>query len=273
VENILQLYPLPGQERPLEGTYLDHQLRQYGQASAKSFIYGNYILSLDGRIAIPRLTQPGFMLPKSIANPRDWRLFQELAAQADLIISSSRYLQDWAEGRVDEILQVDRPEFADLSAWRLAQGLPPQPDIAIISSALQFTIPAVLPASGRKLIIFATAANAGQVREIEAGGGQVIIAGESQVSAAQVAQDLAELGYLTVYLTAGPKVLHLLLAGGVMDRLYLTYANRILGGQPYLGLVEGSLLEPAFNLTLDRLYYDPYGLDGLGQLFASYNRR
>jgi riboflavin biosynthesis pyrimidine reductase len=273
VKNIIQLYPLPSQEHPLEGTYLAHHLRQYGQASVKSFVYGNYILSLDGRIAVPRPTRPGLMVPKQIANPRDWRLFQELAAQADLIIISSRYLQNWAEGRVNELLQVDRPEFADLGDWRLAQGLPPQPDIAIISSALQFSIPEVLPVSGRKLVVFTTAAaDPERIREIEAEGGQVILAGESQVVATQVAQRLVELGYLTVYLTAGPKVLHLLLTGGVMDRLYLTYANRILGGQPYLGLVEGPLLEPAFNMTLDRLYFDPYGLDGLGQLFVSYNR-
>jgi hypothetical protein len=40
-----------------------------------------------------------------------------------------------------------------------------------------------------------------------------------------------------------------------------------------LGLVEGPLLEPAVDLALDRLYFDPYGLNGSGQLFASYDRR
>ena len=58
------------------------------------------------------------MVPKNIVNDRDWRLYQELAAQADLIISSGRYLRDWADDRAQEILQVDNPEFADLKTWR-----------------------------------------------------------------------------------------------------------------------------------------------------------
>jgi riboflavin biosynthesis pyrimidine reductase len=80
------------------------------------------------------------------------------------------------------------------------------------------------------------------------------------------------LGYRTIYSAAGPKVLHLLLEGGVLDRLYLTIANRLLGGKPYASIVDGELLEPAVDMQLNTVYYDPYGLGGLGQLFVSYNR-
>jgi hypothetical protein len=66
--------------------------------------------------------------------------------------------------------------------------------------------------------------------------------------------------------------MHLLLSGDVLDRLYLTLANRILGGEPYASVVEGSLLATAVNMTTNTIYYDPYALDGLGQLFISYNR-
>ncbi len=125
MKKILQLYPAPAQDRPLAGTYLAHQLRQYSRKTGQAFVYGNFVTSLDGRIAIPHPTRPGLMVPKNTANDRDWRLYQELAAQADLIISSGRYLRDWADGRAQEILRVDDPEFADLKAWRLDQGLPP----------------------------------------------------------------------------------------------------------------------------------------------------
>ena len=273
MDNITQLYPLPAQERPLKGTYLAHQLRQYNQASGQTFVYGNFVTSLDGRIAIPHPTRPGLMVPKNIANDRDWRLFQELAAQADLIISSGRYLRDWADGRAQEILRVDDPKFADLKEWRLAQSLPPQPDIAVISRSLEFPIPEVLTAGGRKVIIFTTAnPDPERVREIETKAGQVIVAGETSVAGDQVVQRMTQLGYQTVYSAAGPKVLHLLLTGRVLDRLYLTHANRLLGGQPYSSIVEGGLLEPAFDMTLNTVYYDPHGVDNLGQLFVSYNR-
>ncbi len=273
MDNIIQLYPLPTQERPLKGAYLAHQLRQYSQVSGKAFVYSNFVTSLDGRIAIPHPTRSGLMVPKNVANERDWRLFQELAAQADLIISSGRYLRDWADGRAQEILRVDDPEYADLKEWRLEQNLPPQPDIAVISASLRFPIPDVLTAGGRKVVVFTTEnPDPERVKEIEAKAGQVIVAGESSVAGDQLVQRMSELGYQTVYSAAGPKILHLLLAGSVLDRLYLTHANRLLGGQPYSSIVEGELLETAYDMRLDMLYYDAHGLDGLGQLFASYNR-
>jgi hypothetical protein len=66
--------------------------------------------------------------------------------------------------------------------------------------------------------------------------------------------------------------LHLLLAGGVLNRLYLTHANRLLGGQPFSSIVDGDLLDPAVDMALNTVYFDPHALDRLGQLFVSYNR-
>jgi len=272
-DHITQLYPLPSQERPLKGTFLAHQLRGYSQASGRAFVYSNFVASLDGRIAIPHPTRPGLMVPKATANDRDWRLFQELAVQADLIISSGRYLRDWADGRAQEILRVDDPEFADLKAWRLAQGLSPQPDIAIISGSLRFPIPDVLTAGGRKVVVFTTAnPDPERVKEIEAKAGQVIVAGEESVAGDRMVRHLTDLGYQTVYSAAGPKVLHLLLAGGVLDRLYLTHAHRLLGGQTFSSIVDGDLLAPAIDMTLHTVYFDPHALNGSGQLFVSYDR-
>jgi riboflavin biosynthesis pyrimidine reductase len=213
------------------------------------------------------------MVPKAIANERDWRLFQELAAQADLIISSGRYLRDWADGRAQEILQVDDPRFADLRLWRQEQGLSPQPDLAIISGSLRFPIPDVLTAGGRRFVVFTTAdPDPARVAEIEARAGRVVVAGDKSVDGATLVQCMTELGYRTVYSATGPKVLHLLISGGVLDRLYLTHANRLLGGQPFASVVEGALLEPAFDLRIHSIYLDPHALNGLGQLFVSYDR-
>lgn len=273
MDHLIQLYPLPAQEIPLQGAYLAHDVRQYAQQTGTTFVYANFIVSIDGRIAIPHPSGEGLMVPQSTANERDWRLFQELAAQADIIISSGRYLRDWADGRAQEILQVDDPRFADLRAWRERRGLAPQPDIAIISGSLRFPIPEVLTAGGRRVVVFTTAnPDRERVEEIETQAGQVLVAGEKGVDGARMVQQLNELGYQTVYSAAGPKVLHLLLAGGVLDRLYLTHANRLLGGQPYSSILEGRLLEPAADYKIGTLYLDPHGLDGLGQLCVSYRR-
>ncbi len=272
MDKFVQLYPLPAKEIPLEGAFLAHDVRQYAEQSGKAFVYSNFVVSIDGRIAVPHPNGEGLTVPKNITSELDWRLFQELAAQADIIISSGRYLRDWAEGRAQEILQFDEPRFADLRAWRKSHGLAPYPDMAIISGSLRFPIPAVLTAGGRKVVVFTTAnPDPSRVKEIEARAGKVIVAGQTSVNGATMVKHLTELGYQTVYSSAGPKVLHLLLAGGVLDRLYLTHANRLLGGQPYASIVEGPLLTPPFDLKIDTIYLDPDGLEGLGQLLVSYN--
>lgn len=267
---IVQLFP-NHHTVPLKNLYLNQNLRQFA-GQQRPYLYANFVVSLDGRIAVPHPTKPGLKVPENVANSRDWRLFQELAAQADLIISSGRYLRDWADGRAQEILRVDDPAFADLRDWRAAQGLNPQPDIAIISGSLDFPIPEVLTANGRRVIVFTTAnPDPKRAAEIEEQAGNLYVVGEASVSGEKMVQKVAELGYQTVYSAAGPKILHLLLAGGVLNRLYLTQVGRLLGGAPFASILEGALLETAVDTQLHTLYHDPAALDGLGQLLLAYD--
>ncbi|WP_090702582.1 hypothetical protein [Nitrosomonas aestuarii] len=41
--------------------------------------------------------------------------------------------------------------------WRQARNLPPHADIAIVSASLDFPIPDILTADGRKVIVYTTA--------------------------------------------------------------------------------------------------------------------
>ncbi len=272
MDNITQLFPQPVQELPLEGAYLAHDLRQYTQQSGKPFVYTNFVVSLDGRIAIARPEDKGLTVPKATANDRDWRLFQELAAQADLIISTGRYLREWVEGKAQEILEVDNPKFTDLRDWRSERGLSPQPDIAIVSHGLDFPIPPELSSGGRKFVIVTTMhANPARVEDLRAQGIRVIVAGEDSVDGAEMVAQMAGLGYKTIYSTAGPNVMHLLAASRVLNRLYLTHANRLLGGHPFASVVEGTRFDPPLDCRINTIYLDPHGLDGLGQLFISYD--
>lgn len=272
MSDLKQLYPVPVREVPLEGAYLAHDLRGRAQAAGQPFVYGNFVVSLDGRIAVPRDEGEDLKVPEATANDRDWRLFQELAAQADLIISSGRYLREWAEGKAQEILQVDDPRYADLRDWREGHGLAPLPDIAIVSRSMRFPIPDVLTAGGRKVVVFTGAdPDPERVEEIEARAGRVIVAGESGVRGEEMVARASELGYGAIYSAAGPKILHLLLEGGVLDRLYLTLAPRLLGGEPFAAVVDGALFRDPISARLHRLYLDPAALGGLGQLFTSYD--
>lgn len=272
-DTLLQLFPQPAQEHELHGLYLGHRLREQAAPADRPFIYSNYVTSLDGRIAVPS-KEGGTTVPKKVANDRDWRLFQELAVQADIMITSGRYLRDYAKGQAQEILQIyDDPRFADLKQWRLDNGLSPHPDLLVVSASLHFPISEALTADGRKVLIFSVeTADAERIARLEEEAGNVYIAGRDSVHGGRLVAQLKELGYKTIYNATGPQVLHLLLESDVLDRLYLTYTGRLLGGYPSTTIVEGPLLDTAVDMRLNTLYYDAAGLDGLGQLFSSYRR-
>ena len=137
-ESVLELFPEAGRPRALEGLYRDAPLTR---KSSGPFVYTNFITSLDGRIALDD-TDGQHRVPSAIANPRDWRLFQELAAHADVIVTSGRYLRDLNLGQAQDHLPVSEADaFEDLRRWRLERGLSAQPDIAILSYGLSFVLP------------------------------------------------------------------------------------------------------------------------------------
>ncbi|MGH8128268.1 MAG: riboflavin biosynthesis protein RibD, partial [Gammaproteobacteria bacterium] len=138
---IFQLYPSQVEARPLQGTYLEHRLHELGSAETP-FVYGNFVSSLDGRIALVDPAGGGGYLPDELVNPDDFRLFLELEAQADCLITHGGYLRSIAAGRLDDILQVGTTNATcDLATWRCAQGLSGQPAVVVASASLNFPMP------------------------------------------------------------------------------------------------------------------------------------
>lgn len=272
--DIVRLYPPDGETLQHQGLYLSHHLRSKPDSANSSFVYANFIASLDGRIAVPDPDGSGVTLATQITNRRDWRLFQELAVQSDALITSGRYLREYQQGPKQELLQVyDDPEFKDLGRWRQEHGLRDYPAVAVISRSLDFEVPAPLREAGRKLYIFTTEeADEARKRALAEEGAEVIEAGESDVTGPKLIAGLRDFGHRVVYSTAGPKIFHLLLAGGVLDRLYLTIAHRILGGAPYASIMEGSLLEVPADLKIVSLFFDSEAPEGAGQFYAAFDR-
>ena len=272
---ILELYPNSGTTRDLDGTYLAHGLRTLG-TPAQPFVYANFVSSLDGRIAVVEADTGESYVLEELTSGHDWRLFQELQAQADCMVTHGGYLRALAARKFDDILQVGVAKQAlDIGRWRHEHGLSRQPAIAIVSRTLDFPIPPSLEHHEQPVhIITARGAPPDRVAAWRDRGCEVVFAGEGvSAEGAPMIRILAERGYACLYLLAGPQMLETVLRDGSLSRLYLTLTHQLIGGERFHTLTAGPRLGRGGRLQLHRLYLDPVAPKGTGQWFASFDVR
>jgi len=265
---ILQLYPVSNQQRALNGLYLDLELGQQA-ALGDVLIYSNYIASVDGRISLRDADSGEFVVPQAIANKRDWRLYQELAAQADVLLTSARYFRQLARGSAQDLLPLGRaPDYADLTQWRQQQGMQSQPDVMVLSNSLDIPARALEKVQDRRVTICTSErSDDKQIGRLESLGCTVRIAGCECVEGKALKQQLIACDYRTAYMIAGPAVHRTLLADGVLDYLFLTTQLSLLGHDVFHTIVSGELDMPV-TLNLQRLYLDRYA--PFPQMLAQY---
>jgi len=270
---LLQLHPGPHQEVPLQGLYLQQKLHRLGN-SGKPFVYANFLSSLDGRIALTNPLSGQSVTPKTLTTPSDFRLFLELHAQADCLITHGGYMRALSEKRLGNILNLNaHSEHTDLVSWRQQNNLSKQPALVIVSASLDFPIPKELE-SQKESIFIATGKNAPpeRINAWQKKGFQVLIAGANKlVQGRPLTQQLSQRGYKSIYLIAGPMILHTMLEDRQLSRLYHTQSQQLLGGNDFHTLMSGQALSPPLNLKLSTLYYEPASNQASGQLFFQYD--
>jgi len=270
---VVRLFPVPGRKRPLEGLYLDEKLPA-PVTGVPALVYANFVTSLDGRIAVS--DEGGTSrLPDGLTNPRDWRLFQELQAHADCLVSHGGYLRALAAGRLGNVLQVGVGEGGgDIVRWRAARGMTGQPAVAIVSASLAFPIPDTLARHAQPVhVLTTTAANDDRRAALEEAGYDVVTTGTGPwVRAREAVEALADRGYRRLYLQTGPRMLGSALRDRVLARLYLTISHRLVGGGRFDTMVRGDMpLGVAGRLRLSALYLDEASNLDCGQLFARFD--
>jgi riboflavin biosynthesis pyrimidine reductase len=268
------LYPDAG-TRALAGLYLNACWRETAVPGPEGcFVYANFVASLDGRIATA--AEPGGRLgvPAAIANPRDWRLYLELAAQADVLLVSGRYVRELAAGTAQAGFALGEDAPADLLAFRTRLGLSPRPAIAVLSASLDLPIEPLAAARRERPVLILTGggADGARRRALEANGCEVVVAGQSRVQAAQLLPELAARGLRFVYAIAGPEVLRTLVVASRLDRLYLTTVFRLLGGDRFATLLTGERLPAPAAFRLREAYLDQDGAAAPAQLIQVFER-
>ncbi|MGR9108382.1 MAG: RibD family protein, partial [Gammaproteobacteria bacterium] len=211
-----QLFPCPIREEALRGLYLEHAICELGSPS-RPFVYANFLSSLDGRISLIEPNGGRSYLPEILTNPNDFRLFLELQAQADCLITHGGYLRALSQGTLGNILQTGcRDDARDLADWRKSRGMEKQPAVVIASASLDFPIPASIR-EHRQACYIATGeqADPSRIRYWQKAGYPVIFAGKGRmVQGGPLVADLGRRGYRSIYLIAGPHMLDTMLRDG-----------------------------------------------------------
>lgn len=269
---LLQLYPARNKV-PLTGLYLSRNIKSSITAGENPCVYTNFLTSLDGRISLVDRETGKNSVPDATSNDRDWRLLLELAAPADAIIMSGRYLRDLAAGDTQALPPFSGDTPPDLKEYRKQSGLPDTPEQVFVTRSLDVPVRALDMLAGRKLCI-ATVRNVNPAArdQLEKRDIELLLLGEHSVDGRQLIDALSARGHKLIYSIAGPEVLYTLLTAGVLQRIYLTTVLRVVAGEAYATMVRGPKLVPPCDFSLSAMYLDRYGPDGVEQLIQVYSR-
>jgi riboflavin biosynthesis pyrimidine reductase len=271
----------------LEGLYLGQRLAEMSAKIGRTLVIASFLTDRNGVIAKAD-TQHHFHVPLEIRNTSDWRLFQELMAQADVIISGAAYLQRVSAlgSRAEDILSQFEPgrEFEELGEWRLRMGFKNRsPDLAVVTRNLDFNFPEEVMSSGRRIIIFTpdAVANSDKAKALTNSGTVVIGSGEAGVDGTRMIETLSNgMGYRVIMMASGPNVLELLLEAKRLDLFYVTEVQReILFDDPSTVLTilpGGKKINELKDFSLTHQYLQEAVIteDGslISQLFLRYDR-
>jgi riboflavin biosynthesis pyrimidine reductase len=285
--NVTQVLP-EKKQLPLEGLYLDQRLVEMSTKIGKTLVIANFLTDRNGVIA-KKDNQHNFHVPVELRNTSDWRLYQELMAQVDVIICGSSYFKRVSalSSRAENILSQFEPgrEFEELGEWRLRAGYKKRsPDLAVVTRSLDFRLPEEVTRSGRKIEIFTTdaIANSDNAKALITSGTVVIGCGEEGVDGNRMIDWLSnEMGYRVIMMAAGPTVLGLLLEAKRLDLLYITEVQREIsldGPSTFQTIISGrkkvnELKE--FSVTYQYIQENVVTEDGslISQFFLRYDRK
>lgn len=212
-------------------------------------VFANFVETVDGVVAIPSVAQSNKLV--AAGNEADRFVMGLLRACADAVVVGSGTLSA-SPGGLWTAEQAYPGAAGLFREFRLARGLPAEPEVAILSSSgviegehPVFEAGAVLITTdiGRKLL----------GNRLPAASTLVSLGGGTVVDPAAALGALRARGHRLILHEGGPHVIGSFLAAGVVDELFLTFSPLLTGrtvAEPRLALVEGVDLLPGTALRL-----------------------
>jgi riboflavin biosynthesis pyrimidine reductase len=216
-----------------------------GLALPPRCVYANFVETLDGIVSIPELEQSNALVADGSAD--DKALMGLLRALADVILIGAGTLLASPKGRwrPEGVHPEGKQAFAELRA-RL--GKTERAPVAIVTSGASLDVGHPVLADGA--IVLTTAQGAERLAGVAA---EVVAVGDGDLVDLRAALAvLRERGHEQVLAEAGPTTFGALVAGGLVDELFLTVSPVLAGraeSRRRLGLVEGVELLPGAHVA------------------------
>jgi riboflavin biosynthesis pyrimidine reductase len=237
------LSPLPA--RPVHELLAEVRPQERAPAD-RPFVFANMIATADGRAARDGRTA-------TLGGEADLELLLELRALADAVLVGTGTLR--AEGYDRLVKRAER------RGRREAAGLAADPSAVVI--ARRFDVPwdvGLFQAPEQPVLVYA-GANAGEPPAVPA---PVEVVGLADPSPAAALADLRARGVRALLCEGGPTLFGALLAGGLVDELFLTITPLLTGDADEPAIVEGGRLPEAAELEL------LWAMRAGGELFLRY---
>ncbi len=269
------LYPKGIDQTDLRGLYLAQDVYTLGTYK-QPYIYANYVSSLDGRVAVGD-AQANWAVPGHLTSRADWALFKELQAHTDCLVTHSGYLRALQRNEHSNILQFEQSDdSAYLVKWRQLNGLSAQPKILVVSRSLDFTLPKSIFVNRQDVVVLTgSAATQEKSAALQRQGVQVHrLPCSGLISANDVYTTLQNMNVRRAYLQTGPDLLHSVIENRLLSRLYLTTNLSLVGGDPFLSMINGKTFSTHARLKLRSLHLlrsNSASNEQTEQLFASFN--
>jgi len=177
-----------------------------------------------------------------------------------------------AKGRAAGVLGFG-DSATELMRWRDQRGLSPLPRVVVISGSLRLPWREQLAEEFGEITVLAWGTvDERRRQQLQEQGCRVLVCGVGpDVEGGSLVEALGK-ECRTIYSVAGPRVLSALIRSGHLDRLYLTLAQLVLGGDDFDTLSSGPYFDPPAAFSLAELYLDTTEPDGNGQLIAVFDR-